>query len=61
MSLSFTFGPYELFKQQQRLLKDGEPCAVNSRAFQILCVLVEHAGELVGNRKIMDSAWPESR
>jgi predicted ATPase/DNA-binding winged helix-turn-helix (wHTH) protein len=60
MSLSFTFGPYELFKQQQRLLKDGEPCAVNSRAFQILCVLVEHAGELVGNRKIMDSAWPES-
>ena len=31
---------------------------VGARAFDVLCVLVDHAGELVTKKKLFDVVWP---
>ena len=43
-----------------RLHPDGQKTLVRvgSRAFQILCLLVQRRGELVSQREIMDAVWP---
>ena len=43
-----------------RLHQDGHqsPVQIGSRAFQILCLLVERRGEIVSRREIMDAVWP---
>ena len=43
-----------------RLNTSGERTAVplGSRAFEILCLLIDRRGELVAKRKIMESVWP---
>jgi DNA-binding response OmpR family regulator len=45
------FGPYRLFASLRRLERAGRAVELGSRAFDILCVLLEHAGEIVTNRE----------
>jgi predicted ATPase/DNA-binding winged helix-turn-helix (wHTH) protein len=53
-----TFGPFRLHLLQ-RLLQEGErPIRLGSRSLEILLVLVERAGELVGKDEIMARVWP---
>lgn len=35
-----------------------EPIPLGSRAFDILCLLVEHRGELVSRQAVIESVWP---
>jgi adenylate cyclase len=44
-----------------RVLPDGGtiPIQVGSRALQILCLLVEGAGQIIASRQIMDAVWPD--
>jgi predicted ATPase/DNA-binding winged helix-turn-helix (wHTH) protein len=51
------FGPYLLFPHLRRLERDGHVVELGSRAFDILCVLTEHAGEIVTNRDLMARVW----
>jgi predicted ATPase/DNA-binding winged helix-turn-helix (wHTH) protein len=51
------FGPYRLFPSPRRLERAGRAVELGSRAFDILCVLVEHAGEIVTNRELMARVW----
>jgi predicted ATPase/DNA-binding winged helix-turn-helix (wHTH) protein len=52
------FGPFRL-DPLQRVLREGErPISLGSRALEILLVLVERAGELVGKNEIMALVWP---
>jgi len=39
-----SFGPFRLFPSERVLKKADEPVKLGSRAFDILLVLVEHAG-----------------
>jgi len=39
------------------LLQDGKPVRLGSRAFDLLTVLVGHAGEVVSSRELLDRAW----
>jgi len=39
-------------------LRDGQPLLVGARAFDVLCVLVDHAGELVTKKQLFDMVWP---
>lgn len=53
-----SFGPYCLIPSRRLLLKDGETVDVGSRALDVLIALVEAAGEVVGQRVLLDRAWP---
>src|SRR5262245_8081762 len=45
-----SFGPFRLFPAQQLLLEGETPVRVGARALEILNVLVERAGKLVGKK-----------
>lgn len=57
VSGAVSFGPYLLRANVRRLERDGVAVSVGDRAFDILCVLAEHAGEIVTNRELMVRVW----
>lgn len=57
--MAFAFGPFILQLGRQRLLKNGEPIRIGSRSLEILAVLVERPGELIGKRELVARVWPD--
>lgn len=57
-SPAFRFPPFELQPVQRRLLRDGQPVPLRARAFDVLVVLVERAGDLVTKAELLDRVWP---
>ena len=55
---SYGFGRFVLHGRERLLLADGEPVDLGSRAFDVLLMLVESAGDLVVKGDILDYAWP---
>lgn len=55
------FGPFELYRSQRRLLRDGQHVQLGSRALEILLVLVENAGALVPKDALIARVWPDTR
>jgi DNA-binding winged helix-turn-helix (wHTH) protein len=53
---AISFGPFRLLPDNRLLLEGDNPVRIGSRAFDILNLLVEHQGELVGKGEL----WPES-
>ena len=51
------FGRFELQARQRRLLRDGEPVAVGSRAFDVLLALVERRERVVSKAELLDLVW----
>ena len=43
---------------QRRVLVDGQPVTVGSRAFDVLVALAARAGELVAKSELIDLVWP---
>jgi DNA-binding winged helix-turn-helix (wHTH) protein len=54
----FAFGPYQLFPWQRLLMESDRPVKLGSRALEILTVLVENAGQIVGKAQLMKRVWP---
>jgi predicted ATPase/DNA-binding winged helix-turn-helix (wHTH) protein len=54
-----SFGPFQLFPYERRLLRDEQPLNVGSRSLEILIALVERAGEVVGKRALVERVWPD--
>ncbi|MET4036764.1 putative ATPase/DNA-binding winged helix-turn-helix (wHTH) protein [Bradyrhizobium sp. JR7.2] len=52
------FGPFRLSGSRRVLEKEGVPIEVGVRAFEILAVLVEHAGKVVGKKDLIAQVWP---
>jgi DNA-binding response OmpR family regulator len=46
--------------KSRRLLVDGEPVELGSRAFDLLITLIEARGRLVTKDEIMDRVWPST-
>ncbi|MBQ5945942.1 winged helix-turn-helix domain-containing protein [Massilia sp. ST3] len=57
---AFTFGPFELHPVRRLLLRNGEPVQIGSRAFDVLTLLLERAGAIVGKEELMARAWPRT-
>ncbi len=57
---AISFGPFRLLAAQRLLREGDEPVRLGSRAFDILAVLVEHAGEVVGKEELIARAWPQT-
>jgi predicted ATPase/DNA-binding winged helix-turn-helix (wHTH) protein len=58
---AFTFGRFRLLPEERTLLEAGRPVRISSRALDLLTVLVDHAGELVGKDELLAHAWPNTR
>lgn len=52
------FGAFRFHVQQRLLLEDGQPLRLGSRALDILQLLLENAGHLVGKDCIIARVWP---
>jgi DNA-binding winged helix-turn-helix (wHTH) protein len=52
------FGRFRLLLRQRRLLADGVPITLGTRAFDLLLVLLEADGSLVTKEKLLSRVWP---
>ena len=57
MTAAYRFGLFELQPDQRRLLIDGDPVALGSRAFDVLLALAERAGQLVTKIELLELVW----
>ncbi len=57
-SCSFRFGPFTLDCARRVLEREGEPVALSSRAFDILCVLIEARERVVSRAEIIGQVGP---
>ena len=55
---AYRFGRFELQPSQRRLLVDGQPVTLGARAFDMLLVLIERAGQLVSKHDLLALVWP---
>jgi predicted ATPase/DNA-binding winged helix-turn-helix (wHTH) protein len=55
---ALTFGPFRFLPLQRMLLHGDEPLPLGSRALDILSLLLERPGEVVGREKIIARVWP---
>lgn len=53
-----SFGPFLLSPSERVLKKGDQPVKLGSRAFDILLVLVQQAGEVVGHKELLATVWP---
>src|SRR5712675_574477 len=53
-----SFGPFRLYPSERVLKKGDQPVKLGSRAFDILLVLVQHAGKVVGHKELVAKVWP---
>ena len=56
----FSFGPFALIPERQLLLREGTPVHIGPRALEILTVLVERSGELLGKQEIISLVWTDT-
>ena len=54
----YLFGPFSLSPRKRMLLHNGEPVRLGSRALELLIVLTERAGELIGKDELTARLWP---
>jgi DNA-binding winged helix-turn-helix (wHTH) protein/tetratricopeptide (TPR) repeat protein len=55
----FEFGPFSLNAAEHTLQRHGVPVAIRPKVFDILLVLVERHGHLVGKDELIQLVWPE--
>jgi predicted ATPase/DNA-binding winged helix-turn-helix (wHTH) protein len=53
------FGPFVLRTAERSLMKAGEVVPIGGRAFDILAVLIETAGEVVSKGELIAKVWPD--
>lgn len=55
---SGSFGRFEVLAAERRLLVDGKPVPLGSRAFDLLAALVARRERVVSKDELMDVVWP---
>lgn len=56
----YEFESFRLEAAERRLLKDGEPVVLPSKAFDVLLALVENGGHLVDKETLYDRVWGDT-
>ena len=54
----YDFGPFSLDPSERRLLNDGKPVALTPKCFDLLVILVENTGHLLGKDELLERLWP---
>ncbi len=52
------FGAVEIHPAQRRAFVDGQIVPLGGRAFDLLCVLVEHRDRVMSKSELLDMVWP---
>ena len=55
--LRLQFGPFRIDEAEALLSREGETVEVPPRAFQVLCELARHPGQLVTKDALLDAVW----
>ncbi|WP_165923516.1 winged helix-turn-helix domain-containing protein [Bosea sp. BK604] len=55
-----SFGSFELIPSRRILLENDKPVGIRSRAFDILCLLVESSGQILSKDELLARAWPST-
>jgi predicted ATPase/DNA-binding winged helix-turn-helix (wHTH) protein len=55
--MTYRFGDAVVDKRTGHLLRAGRPVPLEPRAFQVLCALIDRAGELVEHNALIDLVW----
>ena len=58
---TIAFGPFRLLPAQRLLQEGKKPVRLGSCALDLLIVLVDHPGEVVGRDELMARAWARLR
>jgi TolB-like protein/DNA-binding winged helix-turn-helix (wHTH) protein len=56
----YQFGPFELRVQTRELYNQGVKLKLRPQAYQVLAVLLEHAGECVTREELQKRVWPSN-
>jgi TolB-like protein/DNA-binding winged helix-turn-helix (wHTH) protein/Tfp pilus assembly protein PilF len=56
----YEFGPYRLIPSERQLLRENQPVPLTSKTFDLLVVLVENSGHLIGKEELLQRIWPDS-
>ena len=56
-SPAFSFGEFELDLAKRLLLRHGDPVALNAKAFDLLKILIENRGRVLGREELIDKVW----
>src|ERR1051325_7447925 len=56
----YEFGPFRIDTREGLLLRDGVSIALTPKAFETLCVLVQHSGHVLVKDELMRRIWPDS-
>ena len=54
---NFAFGPFAFYALSRRLEKQGELVPLNSRATELLLLMLRRAGELVTKDDLLHAVW----
>jgi DNA-binding winged helix-turn-helix (wHTH) protein/TolB-like protein len=55
----YGFGLFQLDPDGRVLLRQGVPVKLQEQPFRVLCLLVEHAGEIITREEIQQVLWPD--
>lgn len=54
----YLFGPFRLFPRRQLLMQGDRRVQLGARAFELLNLMVQRSGEVVGRDELVSAAWP---
>jgi DNA-binding winged helix-turn-helix (wHTH) protein len=57
---SYEFGPFCVDARERQLLRNGELVPLRPKVFDILLVLVQHSGHILGKDEVMKLVWPNT-
>lgn len=56
----YEFGPFLLDPAERVLKREGQPVPLTPKVLDLLLVLVENGGHLLGKKDLMEAVWPDS-
>src|SRR5215510_2912193 len=56
----YKFGPFLVVQNERRLLCNGIQVSLTPKAFDILLMLIQHSGQVLEKKEIMDHIWPDT-
>ena len=56
----YEFGQFQVLLNERRLLFNGKPIPLTPKAFDTLLTLIQHSGQVLGKKEIMDQIWPDT-
>src|ERR1041385_4461421 len=59
-NLSYYFGPFRFDVSLRVLTREGEVISLGDKAVEVLLLLLQNAGNLVGKEDLMKEVWPDS-